>query len=107
MITTYETTNLFTQQVADESNYVVTILYNAIGTQDTYVANLSSSARFEIIENQPNFIPYDQLTNEICINWVLEQIGESGVASLQACLQGQIDSQINPPITPENTPLPF
>ena len=53
------------------------------------------------------FTPYADLTEEIVINWVKESLGDNGIISIEACIQGQIDSEINPPVSPENTPLPW
>jgi hypothetical protein len=53
------------------------------------------------------FTPYADLTEAIVLGWVKESLGENGIISIEACIQGQIDSEINPPISPENTPLPW
>jgi hypothetical protein len=107
MATTYtwEVTNLYTIATT-EPDYVVTALYNVTGVDGEYTASLSNSAQFEV-SSEGDFIPYADLTNEIIIGWVQEQLGVDGVANLEACIQGQIDSQINPPVSPENTPLPW
>jgi len=34
-------------------------------------------------------------------------LGENGIISVEACIQGQIDSQKNPPVSPQVTPLPW
>ena len=110
MATTYtwEVTNLYTMPVsAQEQDYVVTALYLVTGVDGEYTASLSNSAQFEVVADQPAYTPYADLTNEIVIGWVKEQLGVDGVANLEACIQGQIDSQINPPVSPENTPLPW
>jgi hypothetical protein len=41
------------------------------------------------------------------LQWIIDELGNDGVANLEACIQGQIDSQINPPVVPVNTPLPW
>ena len=104
---TWTTTNLYTINLATESDYVVTALYNVTATDGTYSASLDNSCQFTVDDDKPNYIPYADLTNDIVIAWVQETIGENGVTSITACLDGQIESQINPPVTPQNTPLPF
>jgi hypothetical protein len=104
---TWTTTNLYTINLATESDYVVTALYNVTATDGTYSASLDNSCQFTVDDDKPNYIPYADLTNDIVIAWVQETIGENGVISITACLDGQIESQINPPVTPQNTPLPF
>ena len=110
MATTYTwtVTNLYTVPVSPtEPDYVVTALYNIIGVDGTYTAELSNSAQFEVIADQPDFTPYADLTEAQVLGWIQTQLGPDGVANLEACIQGQIDSQINPPVSPENTPLPW
>lgn len=97
---------LYTQTVDGDSNYVVIANYEVVGVDDTYSASLSNIARFSTESVSP-FVPYEDLTNEIVITWIQDDLGVDGVNNLQACIQGQIDSQINPPVTPQNTPLPW
>lgn len=104
---TWTTTNLYTINLATESDYVVTALYNVTATDGTYESSLDNSCQFIVDDDKPNYIPYEDLTNDIVIAWVKETLGENGVISITACLDGQIESQINPPVTPQNTPLPF
>jgi hypothetical protein len=102
---TWTVTQLLTETIAGEQNYVVTAYYNVIGVDGTYSASLSNIASFST-ESVSTFIPYADLTNDIVIGWIQQDLGVDGVANLEACIQGQIDSQINPPVTPEVTPLP-
>jgi len=46
--------------------------------------------------NDPTFIPYDQLTEAIVIDWVKEEMGANQVSAYEAAVQGQIDAQVNP-----------
>jgi hypothetical protein len=104
---TWTTTNLYTINLATELDYVVTALYNVSATDGTYSATLDNSCQFTVDDDKPNYVPYEDLTNDIIIAWVKETLGENGVISITACLDGQIESQINPPVAPQNTPLPF
>ena len=103
---TWLVTTLWTETIAGEQNYVVTASYNVIGVDGTYTASLSNIARFST-DNVANFTPYEDLTNEIVIGWIQDELGVDGVNNLEACIQGQIDSQITPPVVPQNTPLPW
>ena len=103
---TWLVTTLWTETIAGEQNYVVIASYDVTGIDGTYTASLSNTAQFSTA-NVSNFIPYEDLTNEIVIGWIQEELGVDGVANLEACIQGQIDSQINPPVVPQNTPLPW
>ena len=103
---TWTITNLYTQTIDGKEDYVVNAIYDVVGVDGTYSASLSNTAQFSTA-NVSNFIPYEDLTNEIVIGWIQQDLGVDGVNNLEACIQGQIDSQINPPVSPENTPLPW
>jgi hypothetical protein len=96
---------LLTQTIDGEQNYVVIANYEVTGVDGEYTSSISDSARFSTA-NVDNFIPYQDLTNEIVIGWIQALLGVDGVANYESSIQGQIDSQINPPVTPEVTPLP-
>jgi hypothetical protein len=103
---TWLVNTLWTETVAGEQNYVVIASYNVTGVDGTYTASLSNTAQFSTESVSP-FIPYDELTNDIVIGWIQQELGENGIISITACIDGQIASQKNPPVSPENTPLPW
>jgi hypothetical protein len=102
---TWNVTALYTETIDGEQNYVVIANYEVVGVDGTYTASLSNIARFSTASVTP-FIPYEDLTNNIVVGWIQQELGVDGVANTEACIQGQIDSQINPPVAPQNTPLP-
>ncbi len=97
---------LYTETIADQQDYVVIATYTLVGVDGEYEASISNIAQFST-ESVSEFIPYADLTEAIVVGWIQSELGEDGVANLEACVQGQIDSQINPPVAPVNTPLPF
>ena len=44
----------------------------------------------------PDFIPYDNLTEATVIQWVKDEMGADTVAAHEAAVQAQIDAQKNP-----------
>jgi len=102
---TWTVTQLLTETIAGEQNYVVIANYEVVGVDGVYTSSIQDSARFST-ENVDSFTPYEDLTNSIVIGWIQALLGVDGVANYEASIQGQIDSQINPPVTPEVTPLP-
>lgn len=102
----WNVTQLLTETIAGEQNYVVIADYDVTGVDGQYSSSLSNSARFSTA-NVENFIPYEDLTNDIVVGWIQSQLGVDGVANYEASIQGQIDSQINPPVVPVVTPLPW
>lgn len=97
---------LLTQTIDGEQDYVVIANYEVTGVDGEYTSSISDSARFSTA-NVDNFIPYDQLTNDIVVGWIKSVLGPDTVANYEESIQGQIDSQINPPVTPQVTPLPW
>jgi hypothetical protein len=104
---TWTITNLYTQTIDGKEDYVVTAIYDVVGVDGEYTASMTSNTAQFSTEDVTEFTPYADLTEAIVINWVKESLGENGIISIEACIQGQIDSQINPPVSPENTPLPW
>jgi hypothetical protein len=100
-------TNLLTETIDGKQGYVVIAIYDVFGTDGTYSASLTSNMAQFSTDDVDDFIPLEDLTEEEVLEWVKLSLGENGVISIEACIQGQIDSQINPPQTPENTPLPW
>lgn len=103
---TWAVTALYTETIGTEQDYVVIANYEVIGVDGEYSTSLSNIARFSTESVSP-FIPYAELTNDIVIGWIQDELGVDGVSNLEACIQGQIDAQINPPVVPVNTPLPW
>jgi hypothetical protein len=103
---TWNVTALYTETIDGEQNYVVIANYEVVGVDGTYTASLSNIARFSTESVSP-FTPYDNLTNDIVIGWIQQELGLDGVSNLEACIQGQINSLISPPSTPQNSPLPW
>lgn len=46
--------------------------------------------------SEPDFVPYEQLTEAQVLGWVKEQMGAETVAAHEAAVQAQIDAQLNP-----------
>ena len=104
---TWTITNLYTQTIDGKEDYVVIAYYDVLGTDGTYSASMTSNLAQFSTEDVTEFTPYADLTEAIVLDWVKESLGENGIISIEACIQGQIDSEINPPVSPENTPLPW
>jgi hypothetical protein len=96
---------MYTVQQPDP-DYVVNVYYKLIGDQNGVISSIESNVTFDT-NQQTDFIPYDQLTQEIVIGWVQASLGEQGIANLQQTVQGRIDQLINPPVVPQDTPLPW
>jgi len=107
MTYTWTITNLYTIDLPSEAGYVVTAIYVVEGVDGEYSASLNGMQQFEADPEKPDFVPYEDLTNEIVVGWVQEALGEDGVNNTYACIDGMIESEKNPPVSPVNTPLPW
>lgn len=103
---TWNVTNLYTQTIDGKEDYVVLANCETIGVDGEYTASVPNVIEFST-EEVTTFIPYADLTEEIVVGWIKEVLGENGIFSIEASIQGQIDSQITPPVSPQNTPLPW
>jgi hypothetical protein len=102
---TWNVTNLYTETIDGKPYYVVIANYEVVGVDGEYTASLTNIARLTT-ESVTPFVPYEDLTNDVVVGWIQDELGVDGVSNLEASIQGQIDSQINPPIVPVNTTLP-
>ena len=48
------------------------------------------------LDSESEFIPFEDLTNEIVVSWTKNAMGEEQVTSIQANIQNTIDLEINP-----------
>lgn len=90
-----------------DPDYVVNIQWRLRGADGQVEAYLDGNTHLAVDSANTGFIPYDQLTEALVLNWVFESLGEQGIANAEANVQGQIDAKNNPPVTPQNTPLPW
>lgn len=107
---TWTTTDLYTVDTDTQTNYVVDVVYEVVGTETNdgteYTSSISNTATFEV-EDGDNFVAFADLTNAIVIGWVKEQLGAVNISNLEASVGGMIDSQITPPVAPAKTDLPW
>ena len=100
--------NTSTQLINGFPQVVMTAGWICNGTEEnngkTYTGSVYSTSSFTPPpEGDPNFTPYNQLTQSQVLGW----IWASGVdqAATEAAVQQQIDNQINPPVV--QPPLPW
>lgn len=103
---TWVVTQLYTETIDGQQDYVVVANYTVNGIDGIYSAEYSNLINFTTDQVSP-FIPYNELTNDIVASWIQQELGQDGVNAIYNNIQAQIDSQINPPIVPQNTPLPW
>ncbi len=90
------TTNTWAiQQLERETSdgYVFTAHYTVEASDETYKAGAYGSIGFERPET---LTPYADLTEEIVVGWVKEQLTAEKVTEVEAALQAQLDEQAAP-----------
>ena len=105
MTINYTTTinSMFT--VPNPTGYVTNVLFTVSGTNGTNTASIDGNINFTPQSDQPDFIPYDQLTQAEVMGWI--NAATDNQANYYSNIDGQIASMINPPVSPANTPLPW
>ena len=102
---TWTVNQMFTLQTPDP-DYVVNVIWTLTGVDGEFTASIGGNTVFN--SNQSSqFIPYNELTQDIVIGWVQASLGADGIANYEANVNGQIASMQNPPVSPQNTPLPW
>ena len=74
---------------------VFTVHYTVTRFKDGEQAGAYGSLSFEAPEPD-NLIPYADLTEEIVVGWVTDQLGEEQVTGIDAALDAQIDEKLAP-----------
>jgi len=74
------------------------------GATPPVTASITNVANIIYNPNEP-FIPYAQLTQDVVIGWVQEDMTPTGVAATEAALDTGIANQVNPPVV--SPPLPW
>ena len=73
-------------------SFVVTCHYTVNATDGDYTASTYGTTSFTQVEGE-TYIPYADLTEEICVGWVQTTLGKDTV---EASLQAQIEALKNP-----------
>jgi hypothetical protein len=77
-----------------DDGFVFTAHYTVNAEDGTYSAGAYGSIGFQ---RPDNLIPYNQLQEDIVIDWVKKALGgDEKVAEIEAALQAQIDEQRSP-----------
>lgn len=109
-IYTWTVGSLYTVDTESETNYVVNAVYEIVGTEEvdgvTYTSSIKDTAKFEVVSGD-DFVPYADLTNDIVVEWIKNELGELGVEDYKNAVGGMIDSQVTPPTVPTDTSLPW
>ncbi len=74
--------------------YVFTAHYTIDANDGTYKAGAYGSIGFERPEDE--MIPFDDLTEDLVVEWVKENLGDEKVGQVESALQAQLDEKRSP-----------
>jgi len=82
-------------QEEGQTDVVYNVHWIVTGTDGDYSSNAIGTQIVPLSEGGA-FIPFEDLTNEIVVEWTKEAMGEETVESIEAGIASQIESLINP-----------
>ena len=91
-MTTY-TWNIVELEREVDDGFVFTAHYEVVAQNNVYKSGAYGSVSFERPEE---LIPYDDLTEEIVVDWVKNKLGEKAVLDTETVLQEALDEQASP-----------
>jgi len=74
-----------------DNNFVFNIFYSATAIDENYVAENSGTIGYQ--QKEEIFIPFEELTEDIVLQWVYDSVGKQKIESF---LQNQIEAKKNP-----------
>jgi hypothetical protein len=104
----FEIEGMHVVNTSSTKNYVVTALYQIIGVDDSGVSDsIMDCADFQVNENVENFIPYNELTQEMVESWIIAENGEPHIENLKNIIKDKISYKLNPPVQPNILSAPW
>jgi len=82
-------------QEEGETNVVYNVHWIVTGTEEDYSAT-SIGTQIVSVDPETEFIPFEDLTNEIVVEWVKEAMGEEQVQAIEDGIASQIAELENP-----------
>lgn len=82
-------------QEEGETNVVYNVHWVVNGTKEDYSVT-SIGTQIVTLNPETEFIPFDELTNEIIVDWTKEAMGEEQVEAIEGSIASQIDELENP-----------
>jgi hypothetical protein len=91
--------------VGSEANYVVQTYWNKIGTDENgNTGTFNGATPFAPNPDQSDFIPFDQLTQDIVLGWIQPLVVDGYEQHVNEQIARQISAKTNPVTEP---PLPW
>lgn len=85
------------KQQGNETNVVYNVHWRYIATTGSYVTDAYGMIGLDPYNSGSPFIPFNQLTEEIVTDWVVDEMGQDKLNELQQILDDKISGMISPP----------
>ena len=82
-------------QEEGETNVVYNVHWVVSGTKEDYLAT-NIGTQIVTLNPETEFIPFDELTNEVVVDWTKKAMGEEQVEAIEGSIASQIDELENP-----------
>jgi len=89
--------------IEEQTDVVFQVYFDVRGVEGSVDACVPSFANLAYKPNQ-SFTPFDQLTNDMVIEWVKAEIGNSAVRDIETMLEQRLQERINPPVVTPQLP---
>jgi len=77
-------------------HWIVTGVSDELDPEGNAYQSTSIGTQTVVLNPESEFIPFENLTNEIAVEWTKAAMGEEQVTSIEASIQQAIDLEINP-----------
>jgi len=88
--------NISTLESNTADGGVIVAHWQCTEVDDTFSARAYSTASFTYDASSPDFVPYADLTEEVVLQWVWDEMGVDEVVRIQESLHSNIEEQKNP-----------
>ena len=82
-------------QEDEQTDVVYNVHWTVTGVDGDYSSSAIGTQTVPLSEGS-TFIPFEDLTNEIVVEWTKEAMGEETVASIETGIANQVETLINP-----------
>lgn len=92
-----ETTERIIDMKRDPDNGgVFEVLYEISGTKQGLGSRRVKVLQFTVDTGASDFIPFEDLTEEIVLGWARSQLGSDGIAEITTAMEAEINQRLNP-----------
>ena len=78
-----------------DTGFVIQVAWSCTAAQDSASAFYGGTTTYVNNPDEPGFIPYENLTEEIVLGWVYDALGDQK-AEIEANLTAKVEKQLHP-----------